>query len=150
MYHLDSYIVLQQKNRYSEDNNKTAARFVHEEGSDISKEIFNALEERSYDYIQDKVFADAQKLEKEIKRLVSKGYDVKIIATKCPKEVALRRMLQRAKKPEARFVPMKTFNTNHDNINKTFDWLMENTPEGVISIQRYDTESQGLKLIDEK
>ena len=81
--------------RYSEDNNKTAARFVHEEGSDISKEIFNALEEKGYDYIQDKVFADAKKLEKEIKRLVSKGYDVKIIATKCPKEVALRRMLQR-------------------------------------------------------
>lgn len=136
--------------RYSEDNNKTAARFVHEEGSDISKEIFNALEEKGYDYIQDKVFADAKKLEKEIKRLTGKGYDVKIIATKCPKDVALRRMLQRAKKPEARFVPMKTFNTNHDNIDKTFDWLMKNTPEGVSSIKRYNTESQGLDLVDEK
>lgn len=136
--------------RYSENNNKTASRSVHEEGSDISKEVFNALEEKGYDYIQDKVFSDAKKLEKEIKRLVSKGYDVQIIATQCSRDVALKRMLQRAKKPEARYVPMEIFNTNHKEIGETFDWLMNNTPEGVSSIKRYNTENQDVKLIDQK
>ena len=136
--------------RYSEDNNKTAAAFVHEEGSDISKEVFNALEERGYDYIQDKVFADQKKLEKEIKRLVSKGYDVKVYATQCPKDVAYKRMLKRAQGPQARFVHMKAFNDAHKTIDSTFDWLFNNTPSGVSEVKRWDTNSQDLNLVNEK
>lgn len=136
--------------RYSEDNNKTASPFVHEEGSDISKEIFAALEDKGYDYIQDKVFADAKKLEKEIKRLVSKGYDVQIIATQCPKDLAKERMLKRAKGPQARYVDMKVFEKVHNSIDTTFDWLFNNTPEGVSSVKRYNTESQTVELVNEK
>ena len=136
--------------RYSEDNNKTAAAYVHEEGSDISKEIFKALEEKGYDYIQDKVFADQKKLEKEIKRLVDKGYDVKVYATQCPRDVAHKRMLKRAQGPQARFVHMKAFNDAHKAIDSTFDWLFNNTPKGVSEVKRWDTNSQDLKLINEK
>lgn len=129
--------------RFSEDNNKTAARFVHEEGSDISKEVFGAMEEHGFDYIQDKVFASYSKLQKEIKRLKAKGYDVKVIATKCPKDLAYKRMLQRAKGPEARFVNMKAFNLAHGAIDGAFDELVESMPEGLLSVQRYDTSANG-------
>lgn len=137
--------------RFSQDNNKTAAAFVHEEGSDISKEVFEAMEENGFDYIQDKVFASYSKLQKEIKRLKAKGYDVQVIATKCPKDLAYKRMLQRAKGPEARFVNMKAFNLAHGAIDSAFDELVESMPEGLLSVQRYDTSANGgPKLIVSK
>ena len=136
--------------RFSEDNNKTAALFVHEEGSDISKEVFLAMEEHGFDYIQDKVFASFPKLKKEIKRLNEKGYNVQVIATKCPKSLAWKRMLKRASGPEARFVHPKAFNDAHNAIDGAFEALMQAMPEGLLSVKRYDTERQGLKLIDSK
>ena len=137
--------------RFSQDNNKTAAAFVHEEGSDISKEVFEAMEENGFDYIQDKVFASYSKLQKEIKRLKAKGYDVQVIATKCSKDLAYKRMLQRAKGPKARFVNMKAFNLAHGAIDGAFDELVESMPEGLLSVQRYDTSANGdPKLIVSK
>ncbi len=127
--------------RYSELSARKAAGFVHEEGSDIAKKVFEAMEERGYDYLQDKVFADYGKLVKEISRLNRIGYKVKIVMASCPVDVAYKRMLARGK-ATGRYVPAKYFYKAHSDIEATWSKLMQNMPEGVISAQKYNTATQ--------
>jgi len=134
--------------RYSEANARKGASFVHEEGSDIAKSTFRAMEEKGFDYLQDKVFSDYKKLIEEIDWLNKAGYKVKIIMASSSAEVAKPRMLQRAKK-EGRYVPKKYFEKCHKDIEETWNKLMKNMPEGVISAQKYDMKVEEPSLMEE-
>ena len=128
--------------RFSDRNAQKAAGRVHEEGSDIAKKSFAAMEEGEFDYLQDKVFADYSKLMKEIQRLDKAGYKVQIFFAYCSKEQAQKNRQARFKKT-GRDVPEHAFNSAHDNIVPTWEKLVENLPSNVVSAQRYDTSDHG-------
>ena len=127
--------------RYSEVNARHSAEFVHEEGSDIAKEAFAAMEEQGFDYLQDKVFADYGKLIKEINRLGKAGYKVKIVMASCPVDVAYKRMQARGK-ATGRYVVPDYFRQTHKQIEETWTKLMENMPSNVLSARKYNTATQ--------
>lgn len=133
--------------RYSERSARKASEFVHEEGSDIAKSTFLAMEQEGFDYLQDKVFSNYKKLIKEINRLDKAGYKVNIVMASCPVKIAYERMIARGKKT-GRYVPTKYFNEVHVEIEDTWAKLKENMPSNVLSAQKYDTRTKDLRTLD--
>lgn len=133
---------------YKKYNLKKAASKVHEEGSYISKQIIKELDNIGTHYIQDKCFADYDKLIKEIDRLANLGVKVKIMMTSSSVEKAYQRMLKRGKKT-GRYVDEKYFYEQHRKVEKTFSKLLKNLPQNVVLVRQYynDSELQLIKQI---
>lgn len=136
--------------RFSDRNMQRAAGMVHEEGSDIAKKTFAAMEEGEFDYLQDKVFADYPKLIKEIKRLDQAGYKVQIFFAYCDKEQANKNRQARFEKT-GRDVPAHAFNSAHDNIVPTWEKLVKELPSNVVSAQRWNMtdHAKGPQLMEQ-
>lgn len=130
--------------RFFDKDKQSAASRVHEEGSDIAKEVFSAMEDNGFDYLQDKVFADYDKLIKEINRLDKKGYKVKIVMAKLPIEEGLVRMKQRGER-SGRFVPEDYMKEQYAKIDETWNKLKETMPSNVLSAVQYNTSNGAVK-----
>lgn len=124
---------------------KIAARQVHEEGSYISKKIVNELDKIGAHYLQDKCFANYDKLVKEINRLGDLGVRVRIMATTSSVEKAYQRMLERGAST-GRYVEEEYFYNQHKQIKETLDKLIKNMPKNVILFRQYHNDEE-LKLI---
>ena len=122
--------------KYQKEDVNTAASMVHEESSYLTKKIIDKLINKKANFTIDKVFAEYDKLDKQIQQLVDKGYKVNIVYASLSKEVAYKRMLERGKK-EGRYIPESYFNKAHDNIVKTFDKIKNDSR--LNSIRQYST-----------
>lgn len=123
---------------YGKFNKISSSGKVHEEGSYLAKEIINKLSEKQSDFLIDKVFSKEGSLKKQIEEVVSKGYKVKIIMAKLPKEIGFKRALERGKK-SGRYINKKHASDAYDTIDQTFESIYKNPPKGVVGITQYDT-----------
>lgn len=121
------------------------SKAVHEEGSYLAKEIMKEFDKIGAEYIQDKVFHKYDRLIEEINRLKNKGLKVQVIMSSAPKTDSYKRMIERGKRT-GRYVPEIFFNEAHNNIEKTFDKFIENIPDNVVRVRKYDTTKE-VKLI---
>ena len=139
---------------YSAINKSEAAFNVHEEGSYLSKEIIRAAIDKKANFLEDKVFSNYNKLEKEIDKLVGKGYKVKVFMSYLPVDEAKRRIKARYERT-GRDVPEEYVEHCYSEINPTFEKLKKKglSNKGLIQIAQFDMnvergEAPKLKFID--
>jgi len=122
---------------FSKKNPRLASSRVHEEASYLSKEVIRLASSKKADFVEDKVFANYDKLIEEIKRLGSLGYRVRIIKTLLPIEEGLKRIEERFQRT-GRDVNREYAKQAYEEIDKTFEKLKKKVPESVDSIYEYD------------
>jgi predicted ABC-type ATPase len=132
--------------RYRKVYPKGASQKVHKEGSYIADKIKEGLSNLGADFILDKTFVDYDKLSKTVRDFGERGYNVKIVAVQLPNvNEAIRRMESRGKRT-GRYVPREFIQEVYNKFSNTFEKLIQNIPENVVSIQRFDTSSAKPEL----
>jgi len=122
----------------------SAAAFVHEESSYLSKEIVNKAIAEGYNVMLDGTGNNSlESMLKKIEKLKRNGRTVNAIYATVSIKVALDRNIDRAKKT-GRFVPESFIKQSHKSVSSIFPALAK---AGVVnSLKLYDTEN-GVKLI---
>src|SRR5699024_3485491 len=128
--------------QYQEIDVNEAARFVHNESSEIGNYVINTAIDEGRHFIYDGTMKSGDKYKKLIDRLEEAGYDVHIYVADVPLEVAKARSQARAERT-GRKVPESIIESSHRGVPKS----MEALKDRVKSYQVYDNSGEELELI---
>jgi len=92
------------------------AAFLHEEASDIEKEIVEKTMNSNKDIILDRTLASYMKNKKLLQQMKKKGYKVTVLGTNLPPHIALIRVASRFIK-KGRYVPLKIIAQKGNKMN---------------------------------
>lgn len=119
-----------------------AARYVHNESSEIGAHIIDTAVEEGRNFVYDGTMKSTGKYEQLINRLKDAGYDVHIYVCDIPTELAIERSDARAKK-SGRKVPHEIIKASHAGVPKSVEKLKDK----VNSFQVFDNSGDELQLI---
>lgn len=132
--------------RYQKIFPKRSSQYVHNEGSHIASKIKDGLVNLGADFVYDKTFVNYEKLNQIIQSFAERGYKVRIVAAQLPDlNEAISRMEARGKRT-GRYVPREYMRSAYRKFPKAFNKLIQNIPENVVSIQKFNTSSSIPKL----
>ena len=105
---------------FKEENLETAAFRAHRESSDLCFECIDALIENKKCFTYDGVLGNPSLAEDLVTRMTEKGYDVYLIMTDVPTDVAIERASKRERK-----IPNSVIENAHNNFAAAFPSLIE-------------------------
>lgn len=130
---------------YQEKYPKYAAFYVHDESSDISKELLNESINQELPFVYDGTMKNIEKYKKIIKDLREKNYFITMIIVDVPYDIAILRNKARYEET-GRMVPESIIKETHQAIPSSFLALKDLVDEYYL----YDTRQGHPVLIAEK
>ena len=129
---------------------KKAASYVHEEVSDIGKQIDEGYIRKKSSFVKDAVFGNPEKLEKLVDKLKAQGYDVHLVGVATDFDTALDRIQKRFERTK-RYVPTEIARKGHKGASTSFKKVIE-TPlkDKFKSVKLYDGNSDNGVIYDNK
>nr|DAO09090.1 MAG TPA: Zeta toxin [Bacteriophage sp.] len=129
---------------------KKAASYVHEEVSDIGKQIDKEYLHKKSSFVKDAVFGNPAKLEKLVDELKAQGYDVHLVGVATDFDTALDRIQKRFERTK-RYVPTEIARKGHKGASESFKKVIE-TPlkDKFKSVKLYDGNSDNGVIYDNK
>lgn len=110
-----------------EEKAKSAANFVHEESSIVSKMLVKVATEKGLNIVMDGVASDPKKIGDEVARAKANGYKTKAHYVSAPTEVAVKdnysRFYENKKIDERRMVPEAVIRKAHRDVSANFPEL---------------------------
>jgi len=125
--YIDSDLIKEKIPEYSSlkiTNPLEAADIVHDESSDVAKELLERAIQESYDIIFDGTMKNEEKYISLISKLKEKGYEVFAIIVDVPIEHAFK-MADMRFEIEGRLVSKKTILETHIGVSRTFNKIKE-------------------------
>jgi predicted ABC-type ATPase len=124
-----------------------AASGVHEESSDIAKRLLSEATTRGLPVVRDGTGDSKEgKFSGQIKDMKDAGYDVHILYSNAPTDVAIARTVARAERT-GRWVPEAEVRSQHENVSARFPEVRALVGDGTVSsISMFQTEGPVPKL----
>ena len=117
--------------RFKRENVDTAASRVHEESSDIGKQIVSQAIEGGRNFIYDAVLGKPEKAKKMIEKLRAKGYEIELVGVSLDTDEAVSRAIARADR-SGRMVPEDILREGHAGAVDTFEAIKDLVDSAVL------------------
>jgi len=118
--------------KFASEDVETSANRVHEESSDIGKQVLRRIISEKRNFIYDAVLGNVQKANKIIDDLYFLGYDIELVGVTVNTEQAWERAVKRAigenekEDGSGRYIPEQPFFNGHRGIVETFEKFNRN------------------------